>query len=87
VRKRFSKDVYNNQGISLKYLRRLLIAIDIKDDVNLLNSLRRLASERGQYAHKRLIKNILSPEDAKNYVGDCLELCEDIKAKAISKFT
>jgi len=89
VKKMFSKDVYENHGISLKYLRSLLIpvAIDIKNDVNLLNSLRKLASERGEYAHNRLIKNILSPEDAKNYVVDCLDLCEDIKAKAISKFT
>lgn len=89
VKKMFSKDVYENHGISLKYLRSLLIpvAIDIKNDVNLLNSLRKLAGERGEYAHKRLIKNILSPEDAKNYVGDCLELCKDIKEKAISKFT
>ena len=88
VKKRFLADVDNNHGISLKYLRRLLIpvAIDIKEDANLKNSLNRLARERGEYAHKRLIRHILVPEDAKSYVEDCLELCEDVKVKAENKF-
>ena len=88
VKKRFLADVDNNHRISLKYLRRLLIpvAIDIKEDDNLKNSLNRLARERGEYAHKRLIERVLSPEDARNYVNDCLELCEDVKVRAESKF-
>ena len=88
VKKRFLADVDNNHGISLKYLRRLLIpvAIDIKEDANLKNSLNRLARERGEYVHKRLITHRLVPEDAKNYVEDCLELCEDVKVKAENKF-
>lgn len=87
VKRKFSTDVYNNHGISLEYLRRLLIpvAIDIKEDIRLKNSLHKLASERGEYAHRRK-KDALAPEDARNCVDDCLELCEDIKAKAENKF-
>ena len=87
VKRKFSNDVYNNHRISLEYLRRLLIpvAIDIKEDIRLKNSLHKLASERGEYAHD-LKKGTLAPEYAKNCVEDCLELCEDIKEKAKNKF-
>jgi hypothetical protein len=49
----FSRKVYNNHGISILYLRGLLIpvAIEIKQDLNLLNSLQKLAEGRGIYAH------------------------------------
>ena len=88
VKRKFSTDVHNNHGISLKYLRHLLIpvAIDIKEDSNLKDSLRKLADQRGEYAHKRLITHVPSPEDARKCVDGCLELCEDVKAKAENKF-
>ena len=88
VKRKFSADVYNNHGISLKYLRCLLIpvAIDIKEDIRLKGSLNKLARERGEYAHKRLIPHVLAPEDARDCVNDCLELCEDVKEKAKNKF-
>ncbi len=88
IKRKFSTDVHNNHGISLKYLRNLLIpvAINIKEDVKLKGSLQKLASERGEYAHRRLIKTVLAPEDARDYVTDCLEFCEDVKTKAESKF-
>ena len=87
VKRKFSNDVYNNHRISLEYLRRLLIpvAIDITEDANLKNSLNQLVLERGIYAHKAR-KDALTPEDARNYVNDCLELCEDVKTKAENKF-
>jgi methyltransferase-like protein len=86
---RFSRSVHKNQGISLKYLRRLLnpVAVDIKQDSNLKNSLMQLAKERGTFAHKGAARKVISPEDAKNYVNDCLELCRDIKDKTDQKFT
>ena len=88
VKRKFSADVYNNHGISLKYLRCLLIpvAIDIKEAIRLKGSLNKLARERGEYAHKRLIPHVLAPEDARDCVNDCLELCEDVKEKAKNKF-
>lgn len=88
VKRKFSKDIIENHGISIKYLRKILlpVAVDIKKDVTLLNSLQKLASERGAYAHKRIIQKVLTPEDAKKLVEDCLKLCEDVKDKAIFKF-
>ena len=85
---RFSKDISNNHGASVKYLRKLMVpvGIDIKNDV-MLGSLRRIAQERGEYAHRQAIKKVLSPEDAKNYITDCLAVCEDIRLKANGKFS
>lgn len=82
-----SYEIHNNHGISIIYLRNLLtpLAIDIKEDVGLLNSLKQLAEGRGLYAHRGKVKSVLAPEDAKNYVDDCLALCDDLKAKAIAK--
>ena len=88
VKQHFSNHVHDNQGISLQHLRHLLIpvAIDIKEDIRLKGSLNKLAGERGEYAHKRLIPHVLAPEDARDCVNDCLELCDDVKTKAESKF-
>lgn len=89
AKRKLSQEINENHGISAKYLRKLMIpvAISIVDDVSLLNSLKQLAKARGEYAHKQLIKTVLAPEDAKSYVEDCLKICEDIRAKANSKFT
>ncbi|HZT61372.1 MAG TPA: HEPN domain-containing protein [Pyrinomonadaceae bacterium] len=86
--KRHSNDVHKNHGASITYLRKLMIpvAVDVKDDIKLKNSLNQLAKERGEYAHKQTIKKFLSPEDAKNYVDDCLSLCDDIRVKVNNMF-
>jgi len=85
---KFSGTVYRNQGVSIKYMRRLLVpvAVDIKQDVNLKNSLMQLVKERGTFAHQGVATRILAPEDAKSFVSDCLKLCEDIKEKTLQKF-
>jgi len=85
---KFSYSVHTNHGISIKYIRKLLcpIAVDIKQDPNLKNSLMQLAKERGTFAHHRSARKVISPEDAKNFVSDCLELCKDIKEKTDQKF-
>jgi len=88
VKDRFSKEVFNNHGVSLKYIKQLLmpVAIDVPNDPTWLNSLKQLAKERGAYAHKFLdkgtIKRSIAPEDAKTIVNDCVLLCHDIKEKA-----
>ena len=71
----------NNNGISPKYLRKILtpIYINIMDDSNIKNSLKQLAKERGSYSHKRRIPTIPPPEDVRAYVHDCLSLCRNIK--------
>ncbi len=88
AKEKFSYDVHHNHGASVKYLRNLMIpvAIDIMDDVVKLASLKQLAKERGDYAHRQLITRVLDPVDVKNYVQDCLDLCNDIKNKANAKF-
>lgn len=88
ARDRFSKDVSQNHGASLKYLRKLLVpvAVDITDDVAWLNSLQQLAKERGDYAHKTgSVQRVLAPEDARRYVFDALVICDDIRAKVREK--
>lgn len=83
----FSKEVNRNHGVSILYLRSLLIpvAIEITQDANQLNSLKKLAEGRGDYAHKGRGKGVLVPEDAKHYVQDVLALCDDVRAKAVDK--
>ena len=83
---KFLDNVDKNQGASIKYLKKLLepISIEITEHIK-LSSLSTLASKRGEYAHKRG-KRVLAPESARDYVCDCLELCEDVKTKAESKF-
>jgi len=81
----FSKEIYGNHGVSILYLRSMLIpvAIEITQDANQLNSLKKLAEGRGNYAHKGRSKSVLAPEDAKRYVQDVLTLCNDVRTKAL----
>jgi hypothetical protein len=78
---------FHNHGISNKHLSKILlpVSLQISDDVNLQNSLNKLVEQRGTFAHKGRIKNVLSPEDAKKYVSDCLTLCDDIRKKSPSQ--
>ncbi len=88
IKERFSKEIFNNHGVSLKYIKQLLmpVAIDIPNDPNLLNSLKKLANERGAYADKLRdkgsIRKSISPENAKEFVEDCIKLCIDLLKKA-----
>lgn len=83
----FSKTIHKNHGVSILYLRTLLIpvAIEITQDSNLLNSLKKLTEGRGNYAHKWREKTVFAPEDAKGYVQDVLALCDEVSAKALGK--
>lgn len=88
IKSNFSKEVHKNHGVSLKYLRKLLmpISLDIPTDVKWSNSLAKLADERGSYAHKYLdrgkVKQSISPEDAQLVVVDCIELCNEVVNRA-----
>lgn len=83
----FAKEVHKNHGVSILYLRGLLVpvAIEISQDPNWLNSLSKLAEGRGSYAHKGRVKTVLVPEDARRYVEDVLALCNDVRTKAVGK--
>lgn len=88
IKSTFSKEVYNNHGVSLKYLVKILmpVSVDIPKNVNWSNSLEKLANERGAYAHKFLdegrVRQSIEPEEAKTIVSDCLALCKEIKERA-----
>jgi hypothetical protein len=87
AKKNFSGEVSINHGVSLKYLRKLLIpvALDVPDNAIWLNSLAQLAKERGAYAHSGQLSKVLAPEDAQTYVFDCLLLCDEIRRQAVAK--
>lgn len=88
IKSSFSQEIVHNHGVSIKYIRQLLmpIAIDITNDDTILDSLKQLASERGFYAHRFLergtVKRSIEPEKAVIIVEDCLLLCLDIRDKA-----
>lgn len=78
--------IKNNHGTSLKHLMKILIpvGIDIPKDLNLLNSLNRLADYRGDYAHLGVsAERIIAPSDITVHVNNCLKLCKEIRNIAI----
>lgn len=89
AKKSFSQDIHRNHGVSILYLKNMLIpvSIEISQDLNQLNSLKQLSDGRGTYAHKGQVRSVLAPEDAKRYVKDVLALCDDVRAKAVLEIT
>jgi len=90
IKESFSREIVDNHGISLKYLRKLMmpVSIDIPQEVKWNSSITKLANERGAYAHKFLesgrVKQSIEPEEAKAIVDDCLEFCDELKNRANS---
>lgn len=83
----FSAEIHHNHGVSENYLRKILgpVSIDVPQNPNLLNSLVKLADARGSYAHMNA-KRTLAPEDAKNYVEDCILISIEVNMKVINMF-
>ena len=85
----FSNYIHGNQGAGIKYINRVMVplGIQVTTDPGLLDSLKKLARERGHYAHKRkdgpAIRHSLNPEDAKTVVSDCVLVFKDIRDKAM----
>jgi len=73
-----------NHGVSSKYLRQMLLSVglDVPDNPRWLGSLRQLANQRGETAHKSKVKKIPSPEDVRVWVQDCMEMCASIRDDA-----
>lgn len=75
-----------NHGVSVKYLRHMLlsVALDVPDNARWLGSLKKLAGQRGDLAHRSHVQRIPSPEDARTWVSDCMEMltkiCDDARA-------
>lgn len=88
-----SKNLKDNHGFSLYYLRSILtpVGIDIPDGLH-LNSLKKLSDARGSYAHTRAKLALyggykrattpMAPEDAKGIVCDCISLSQRLKEQA-----
>ncbi|MGJ4941672.1 HEPN domain-containing protein [Bradyrhizobium sp. HKCCYLS1011] len=95
VKQAHSKAILDNHGFSLKYLRAIFtpVAVDVSLDLSLVDSLRTLADARGSYAHtaaelahftdRKRATHPMTPEKAREIVGDCLKLCLKIADDAL----
>lgn len=84
----------NNHGFSVKYLRRILTPVGVNvPEGPQLDSLRTLSDARGTFAHSmaksakygeyKKANKVLTPEEARDAVADCLSICERIKDQAV----
>ena len=76
--------IRENHGVSAKYLRLMLLSVglDVPDNPRWLGSLRQLANQRGDTAHRSKVKKIPSPDDVRLWVQDCMEMCASIREDA-----
>jgi RiboL-PSP-HEPN len=81
----FSRFLWNNNGVSSQHLRQMLlpVGLNVPDNARWLGSLKQLAKQRGEQAHRGHVKTVPSPEAAVEWVDDCLEMCGHIRNKAI----
>lgn len=81
--------VKNNHGASLEYLLHLLVpvAIDIPQDPDILDALKKLKEARGEIAHTGVITKIPTPLEVYDYVINCQELSKNIKKQILLKIT
>ena len=80
----FSKVLFENNGISSKYLRQMLlpVGLNVPDNARWLGSLNQLAKQRGETAHRGQVRVIPAPNDVLEWVRDCLEMCAQIHRRA-----
>lgn len=97
AKKKHSKQIDDNHGFSIKYLRAALTPVFINppDDFKLVSSLKTLTAARGSFAHSASrnaeyslnprssrAKSPLAPENAWEAIDDCLALCKEIARDA-----
>lgn len=86
IKSSYSKYIMeNNHGISLKYLKKLLVplGIDLPSDMKEILALNNLSKYRGAYAHTFYRKDfVVSPEDAWDCVNDVYKMCIKLANKA-----
>ncbi len=87
---RHSRLLRENHGVSVKYLRKLLIPVGLNVPSGpKVDSLKKLSEARGSFAHNmaKLAKygdykkatKVLTPEEALNASIDCLAICSDLR--------
>src|SRR5260370_18173812 len=79
-----SRFLKQNNGVSPKYLRQMLlpVGLDVPDNPLWIGSLNQLAKERGKHAHAGYVHTIPSPDIALQWVADCLGMCAHIRNAA-----
>jgi hypothetical protein len=96
AKKKHSKQIDDNHGFSIKYLRAALTPVFINppEDFKLVSSLKMLTAARGSFAHsasrnaefslnpRSRAKSPLVPEKAWEAIDDCLALCKEIARDA-----
>ena len=84
----YSKEVKDNHGISLKYLKKIYypLFLPILDDPNFRNSLAQLAILRGDFAHKKMARKIPNPKVARQFVSDIITFSESLKTSSNDLF-
>jgi RiboL-PSP-HEPN len=97
TKEKHSKQIHNNHGVSLAYLRSILtpVGIDVHSDPRHLTALAMLASARGSFAHKKAqdlsvnisstAPKIISPEDAKKMVDDVIDYLKEIRDRSVKR--
>jgi len=92
-KKKHSTTLKDNHGLSLKYMKRLLVPVGLNLPSGAeVDSLKVFADARGSFAHTmakramygeyRKAKKVLTPEAALAAAKDCLTICEDIKIRS-----
>lgn len=93
AKKLHSAVIMNNHGFFPKYLRKIFTPVGINISTGPeMGSLLKLADARGTFAHTiaksakygeyKKAHKVLTPEEARDAVKDCLEICEKIKEQA-----
>jgi hypothetical protein len=97
AKKKHSRQIDENHGFSIKYMRAALTPVFINppDDFKLVSSLKTLTAARGSFAHSASrnaeyslnprssrAKSPLAPENAWEAIDDCLEICKGIARDA-----
>lgn len=92
AKSRHSKLLRDNHGVSVKYLRKMLIPVGLNVPTGpKVDSLKKLAEARGSFAHNmaklaqygeyKKASKVLTPEEASDAATDCLAICEDLKER------
>lgn len=92
-KKTHSDKLESNHGFSIKYLRSVLAPIGINVPVeDKMLSVKKLADARGTFAHTmaktamygdyKKANKVMTPEEAKEIVEDCLSMCSEIRERA-----
>lgn len=97
-KRKHSATLRENHGFALKYMLKVLnpVGINPPRDILKLDSVSKLASARGSFAHRksknamygdyRSATRPLAPEDARKIVEDCLMVCSAIRDSANSRW-